>query len=110
MTLGKIRDNDMRHCYFYKSTCDIGDPPSRAPALSVVSFDAILLHNGEDNARQGNDGVPNSIMGLNAYYYLRGGSWTVDTVCSNRRWPLLANLDICILWQEFSQRIIQIIS
>ena len=31
MTLGKISDRDMRHCHFLKSTCDIGDPPSRAP-------------------------------------------------------------------------------
>ena len=31
MTLGKISDKDIRHYHFLKSTCDIGDPPSRAP-------------------------------------------------------------------------------
>ena len=34
MTLGKISDKDMQHCHFQKSTCDIGDSPSRAPILS----------------------------------------------------------------------------
>ena len=32
VTLGKISDSDMRQCIFLKSTCDIGDPPSRAPS------------------------------------------------------------------------------
>ena len=34
MTLGKISDKDMRHCHYLKSTCDIGDPPSRAPLMN----------------------------------------------------------------------------
>ena len=31
--LGKIKD--MRHCHFLKSTCDIGDPPSRNKGRGV---------------------------------------------------------------------------
>ena len=34
MTLWKISDRDMRHCHFLNSTCDIGDPPSRAPRVT----------------------------------------------------------------------------
>ena len=30
MTLKKISDRDMRHCHFLKSTCDIGNPPTKA--------------------------------------------------------------------------------
>ena len=37
VTLRKISDNDMRHCHFLKSTCDIGDPSSRAtPCVHVL--------------------------------------------------------------------------
>ena len=32
----KISDRDMQHCHFLKSTCDIGDPPSRAPGMAVI--------------------------------------------------------------------------
>ena len=35
VTSGKINDKDMRHCRFLKLTCDIGDPPSRAPTFTL---------------------------------------------------------------------------
>ena len=41
----KISDADMRHYHFLKSTCDIGDPPLRAPGLCeatrTVPFDIL---------------------------------------------------------------------
>ena len=33
VTFRKINDKDMRHCHFLKSTCDVGDTPSRAPGI-----------------------------------------------------------------------------
>ena len=35
----KISDRDMRLCRFLKSPCNIGDPPFRAPYLSLLNSD-----------------------------------------------------------------------
>ena len=32
----------MRHCHFLKSTCDIGDPPSRAPNTRMLGVEGFL--------------------------------------------------------------------
>ena len=37
VTLGKLSNRDMRHYDFVKSTCDIGNPPSRAPLWGIGS-------------------------------------------------------------------------
>ena len=36
VTLWKISDRDIGHCHFLNLTCNIGDPPSRAPILMEV--------------------------------------------------------------------------
>ena len=33
VTLGKISDNDMRHCHLLKSTCDTGGDPIKSPKI-----------------------------------------------------------------------------
>ena len=42
VTLCIISDIDMRHCHFLKSTCVIGDLPSRAPRVSL-SLGSLLV-------------------------------------------------------------------
>ena len=44
MTMGKISDSEMRHCHFLKSTCDIGDPTSRAPRYRDTADPTTTLH------------------------------------------------------------------
>ena len=36
VTLWKISHRGMQHCNFLKLTCDIGDPPSRAPIMCKI--------------------------------------------------------------------------
>ena len=55
MTLRNISDRDMQHCHSSKSTCDIGDPPSRAPTFHI-SY-TTLLWNLNVYERPGNPGL-----------------------------------------------------
>ena len=42
VTLGKISDKDMPYCNMLKSTCDDGDPSSRAPLLPRAALFLLL--------------------------------------------------------------------
>ena len=41
--MGTAQDSDRGHAHFLKLTCDIGDPPSRAPMLPNFAESAIRL-------------------------------------------------------------------